>query len=402
MIAESPKESITSSPHETSKPNVIAIDRNISKKLTEERGIEMSLCTGLSALIQAATSQLGQSTNEEILANTGLTGVDDYGSDLKERYQSSENIESTDDQTPSFPNLLMTLLLDPENIDTIAFLPDGSYFAIRTKEFSEGLLRQSFNLDSFEEFLALTQRWGFTRICGNDQVAASTSIQVFRHPCFRRGEREGLKLMKEGQKPDDARASAIPEKFSRIRLSLSEDSGYSGLSSSKRRLSTSHIERDSQDSIQKSQKIVPEEGAERTVSVSSNDSETSQGRRRSSSKIRNYAMAVASVELDIQSGDSDDGTELVKTSSSEGKAAASLVEGGVERATHTIVTDAIETLLFDEGHTRETYLKHERELSKSSLPGVVPISKQLFSPVEGVANTISMTTETTMDSNDNP
>ena len=180
---------------------------------------------------------------------------------------------------------------------------------------------------------------------------------------------------------------------------MSEDSG---LSSSKRRLSTSHIERDSQDSIQKSQKIVPEEGAERTVSVSSNDSETSQGRRRSSSKIRNYAMAVASVELDIQSGDSDDGTELLKTSSSEGKAAASLVEGGVERATHTIVTDAIETLLFDEGHTRETYLKHERELSKSSLPGVVPISKQLFSPVEGVANTISMTTETTMDSNDNP
>lgn len=398
MIAESLKESITSSPHETSKLNVIAIDRNVSKKLTEERGIEMSLCTGLSALIQAATSQLGQSTNEEILANTGLTGVDDYGSDLKERYQSSENIEATDDQTPSFPNLLMTLLLDPENIDTIAFLPDGSYFAIRTKEFSEGLLRQSFNLDSFEEFLALTQRWGFTRICGNDQVATSTSIQVFRHPCFRRGEREGLKLMKEGQKPDDARASAIPEKFSRIRLSLSEDSG---LSSSKRRLSTSHIERDSQDSIQKSQKIVPEEAAERTVSVSSNDSETSHGRRRSSSKIRNYAMAVASVELDIQSGDSDDGTELLKTSSSEGKTSASLVEGGVERATHTIVTDAIETLLFDEGHTRETYLKHERELSKSSLPGVVPISKQLFSPVEGVANTISMTTETTMDSNDN-
>mmetsp|Transcript_12754 Transcript_12754/g.26027 ORF Transcript_12754/g.26027 Transcript_12754/m.26027 type:complete len:473 (+) Transcript_12754:559-1977(+) len=58
---------------------------------------------------------------------------------------------------------------------------------------------------------------------------------------------------------------------------------------------------------------------------------------------------------------------------------SSLVDGGVETATHTIVTDAIEALLFDENHTRETYNRHEKELSVSSLPGVVPISKQLFS-----------------------
>jgi hypothetical protein len=58
---------------------------------------------------------------------------------------------------------------------------------------------------------------------------------------------------------------------------------------------------------------------------------------------------------------------------------SSLIDGAVEAATHTIVTDAIESLLFDESHTRETYQKHEKELSVSSLPGVVPISKQLFS-----------------------
>jgi hypothetical protein len=54
------------------------------------------------------------------------------------------------------------------------------------------------------------------------------------------------------------------------------------------------------------------------------------------------------------------------------------VDGAVEAATHTIVTDAIESLLFDEEHTRETYRKHEKELSISTLPGVIPISKQLF------------------------
>jgi hypothetical protein len=57
-----------------------------------------------------------------------------------------------------------------------------------------------------------------------------------------------------------------------------------------------------------------------------------------------------------------------------------LVDQAVESATHAIVTDAIETLLRDEGHTKHTYLKHEHELSVSHIPGVVPISKQLFSP----------------------
>merc|ERR1711935_1130079 len=60
----------------------------------------------------------------------------------------------------------------------------------------------------------------------------------------------------------------------------------------------------------------------------------------------------------------------------------SLVDGGVETATQNIATDATEALLFDETHTRETYHRHEKELSVSSLPGVVSISKQLFSASE--------------------
>jgi len=59
--------------------------------------------------------------------------------------------------------------------------------------------------------------------------------------------------------------------------------------------------------------------------------------------------------------------------------ALTLVDGGVKTATQNIVTDAIEALLFDESHSRDTFMRHEMELSVSSLPGVVPISKQLFS-----------------------
>jgi hypothetical protein len=61
-----------------------------------------------------------------------------------------------------------------------------------------------------------------------------------------------------------------------------------------------------------------------------------------------------------------------------------LVDEAVKKATQTIMTDAIETLLQDELHSIITYVKHERELSRSCLPGVVPLSKQLFEPPQHV------------------
>jgi hypothetical protein len=357
---------------------------------------EMSLCSGLSALIQAATSQLGHPINYDDHVDEGVS----EGATNQKRDSPSSSVE---DFNGSFPELLMTLLLDPQNIDTIAFLPDGTYFAIRTKEFSQGLMRRELpTLMTFKDFLALAQQWGFTRICANSSMDDTSSgeeesIQVFRHPNFNRYKVGKLYEMRFGQNPTETRMSAIPEKVSRIQLSAS--TSPSNLSSeafpSKRRLSPSHRQRATEDSTQKSQRVYEGETNEvgsipRTLS-SENDSETS-GRRRSSRDIRSYV----STELEIQSQESEDGLDgsppkavstVVAKSSKTGS--ATLVQGGVERATHNIVTDAIETLLFDECHTRETYLKHERELSKSVLPGIVPISKQLFSRSEGVANGIA-------------
>jgi hypothetical protein len=78
--------------------------------------------------------------------------------------------------------------------------------------------------------------------------------------------------------------------------------------------------------------------------------------------VRGIALSITTEELKMKS---DDDQHLVETA--------------VNSATHTIVTDAIESLLRDKGHSKKTFLKHEEELSSSSLPGVVPISKQLFS-----------------------
>ncbi|KAL3936324.1 MAG: hypothetical protein SGBAC_008339 [Bacillariaceae sp.] len=348
--------------------------------------------SGLSALYQAATEQLGGLPSPRGDENRYLSNIDEHRQPYLE-VESTQALIPDDGQPPTFTQKIMTLLLDSTNNDTITFLPDGTYFAMRTKEFSEGPLRSALLLHSFQEFLEQMKGWGFTRVCGNEDEAR-TGIQVFRHPMFRRDNPEGLKSMKFGQNPTEARMSAIPERLNTIHLVRSEDSGSaSASSSSKRRLSPSHTERDIEDSYQKTQRVYEGDKIESMgdlsivrSSSSGYDSEASVARRRSSTEVRSYALAVATAELDIQSTGGDDSSDHARSFSrgaKDGKTSASLIEGGVERATQTIVTDAIETLLFDEGHTRETYKKHEKELSQSSFPGVVPISKQLFSKGEG-------------------
>lgn len=353
--------------------------------------------SGLSALYQAATEQLGGLPSPRSDKDSVLSNIDENHEPYLEIETASAFIPE-DGQPPSFPQKLMTLLLDSTNNDIITFLPDGTYFAMRTKEFSEGPLGGTFQLDSFQEFLEQMEAWGYTRVCGNEDESR-TGIQVFRHPLFRRDNPEGIKSMKFGQNPTEARMSAIPDRLNTIHMVRSEDSGSAAGASStpKRRLSPSHAERDIEDSQQKTQKVYEGDKIELMgdlsiirSSSSGYDSEPSVARRRSSTEIRSYALAMATAELDMQSAGCDDcsDTRPFPMVAKEGRISASLVEGGVERATQTIVTNAIETLLFDEGHTRETYKKHEKELSQSSLPGIVPISKQLFSRAK-VADTAS-------------
>lgn len=145
-----------------------------------------------------------------------------------------------------------------------------------------------------------------------------------------------------------------------------------------------------------------------SISYNSCDQSAQHLRRRSSLELRGVAQAITAAKLHLNNG-----MEIVNEDNSNDKdhpmicdndrtpyprsgldttlppqlerkqsGASSLVDGGVETATQNIVTDAIEALLFDESHTRETYNRHKKELSVSSLPGVVPISKQLFSENE--------------------
>lgn len=370
----------------------------------------MPVHSGLSALIHAATSQLGHlihSDTSECSHHSPQTNGEGYASSSDGELRSTTptwtpTIVPEEGKKLLFPEVLMTLLVDPENSDIITFLPDGKFFAVRVKAFTEDLLPRQFQLNSFEEFQEHMLAWGFVAISSEEEVTEATSnaaagssaigitdssIQVFRHPLFRRGATDDLKQMryspshgKEGQTVCDSHMSTAPGR-ARIEFSLSDDSS----TSAKRRLSPSHVDRDLEDISCKQRALSEGDGSgshqmdnDQGGSESLNGSLNSSRRasRRSSADIRSKALAVTAAQLSLEDGYPTN----TGASKAERRASLPLIDGGLDKATQTIVSDAIETLLFDESHTRETYLKHEKELSKSSLPGVVPISKQLFSP----------------------
>jgi hypothetical protein len=342
----------------------------------------MPVPSGLSALIQAATSQLSLLAEEpsELREGSGrvvtITHSEDTASSDGEQQidapaQTPTVVPEPDLRKQSFPELLMTLALDPSNVDVISFLPDGKFFAIRTKEFSEQLMIAYFVVATFVEFLDLSQDWGFTRVLKDDHCSG---IEVFRHPSFTEGEWEKCSQMKFGESPTDARLSALPER-TRLDYSLPDDS------SNKRRLSPGFLSRRESETSVSSQKLKlysfdDEFGPARRHSFA--DSETaasvppvSYTNVSRTDDLRSIALSITTEKLQI------------KNNIQQGARQTPLIQRAVESATHTIVTDAIETLLRDESHTKETYLKHEKELSRSSLPGVIPLSTQLFSPNGG-------------------
>lgn len=281
--------------------------------------------SGLSALIEAATSQFGhlaedKRPSEDMLDHPATTPT---------------MVPEADPRKQSFPELLMTLAVDPSHKDVIAFLPDGRFFAIRSEAFASSLMLDYFAVSTFTEFLDLLNDWGFSLI------VQESGIAVLRHPKFIHGDFERCTLIKFGESPDTARLDALPE---RARLDLVADSG-------KRRLSPSFLARRESESSVSSQKIKRRE---------SESEETQYTQVSRSDELRSVALSITTEKLSLKQADN------------------ALIDRAVESCTQTIVTDAIETLLRDESHTKSTYLKHEKELSISSLPGVIPISKQLF------------------------
>lgn len=354
----------------------------------------LPIYSGLSALIQAATSQFGHLVGDEYEdEGDGASEGKEYAprGRSEKACVSSVNEEEHDSQprTPtmvpepdprkhSFPELLMTLAMEPSNVDTITFLPDGKFFALRSHEFSKDIMVKYFAPTTFEEFLDLANDWGFSRILQDLPVR---DIEVFRHPLFIKGDWERCSQIKFGESPTNARVSALPE-MSKIEFTASDDSSCSG-ANTKRRLSPGFLNRRESESSVSSQKLRVASHGSRRDSVTAESEAGESEPPTKADELRSLALSITAEKLHLKHD------TCLDDKSERGK----LVERAVESATHTIVTDAIESLLRDEGHTKKTYLKHEEELSKSSLPGVIPISKQLFSPDSAANNGDSLPSE---------
>jgi hypothetical protein len=431
--------------------------------LTSQMTSKMSTAySGLSALIQAATSQLGDlaetSTSDAnspegsppLLSNPTTPILEDAHLDLDETSSWHRNdagaatvtplLTSVQEQgtgTPAkfcFPEVLMLLLANPANEDIVTFLPDGKYFAIRRLDFANELLNKHFKLKKFEDFLEETRGWGFIRVNGNinedcnstggntnngncnesSKSNSSTSkadIFVFRHPHFEKNQQVdmGKIRFRTGDIGKCQKHNCFsPGDKAKPRIVL-EKNANSKVNNTKRQLSPSNTSGNVEDNRQRlrieSKPLLVD--ADQFLLSDSSCQQPTQLRRRSSSELRGVAEAITASKIHLNNtrevtkeGDSSnqDSPMIYDTDSTiyprsgpdhwppqlerRQSTGSSLVDGGVETATQNIVTDAIEALLFDESHTRETYHRHEKELSVSSLPGVVPISKQLFSASE--------------------
>lgn len=370
------------------------VSREVSGSSTA--GSCVPIHSGLSALIQAATSQLGHLAEEASAAShnpdvekehTKFVSVassdDGHSSDGGEKQEHSAQtptmVPEPDPRRQSFPELLMTLAIDPANIDIITFLPDGKFFAVRSNEFADTLMTQFFAVTTFEEFLDLSSNWGFSRIIPS---RSGSTIEVFRHPKFLKGDWDRCSRIKFGESPTEVRVSALPM----TDFSQQDNSDPASTHTvTKRRLSPGFLARRESETSVTSQKMKVEGTAQDRRKDSSGTESEAEGSLCSAKiskadELRAVALSITDEKMNLKgnSPDVDDNT------SPRGP----LVDCAVESATHTIVTDAIETLLRDENHSKKTYLKHEKELSKSSLPGVVPISKQLFSKDDGDTGSI--------------
>jgi hypothetical protein len=257
--------------------------------------------------------------------------------------------------------------MDENNADILTFLPDGKFFAISIQEFSTSLLKQYFSVDTYESFRKELKGSGFASI-ETDQPG----IEVFRHRLFNKGDWKGCELLvnelekrnKESLSPN----ASVPANGSLNDHSLNRPEPF------KRRLSPSHAQRVNSESQSFSQKAKVQNGTSSSGGAPEADflngpPDPVRMLRKVSDEDYQSAARTITVEKIICNGQGHSPTA---------KHPVPLEQQAVVGTTRTIVTEAIESLLRDEDHTKETFNKHEKALSKSSLPGLVPISKQLF------------------------
>lgn len=364
-----------------------SVDELSSPEAVSPPQAPLTAYSGLSALIEAATSQLCDIAEEDVaMTKKAFSSTNATASAITCRSRNDltppmviEQSQSTIFKTPqNFPDKLMTLCTDPCNSDSITFLPDGKFFAIRESSFQEKLLHHFDGVvANMDDFLDLAEHWGFSAIVDHRGIA------VLRHPSFVAGKYAMCDRIKYGISPEAVRMQALPDRARIVVGSAGTNERWVSTpqqaSSIKRRLSPSHLAHceSNSSSVFKQKVFTGMDGdeplsiaptSERRVSSGTESELSSASNITNEDSLRSLALAITTEKLQMRDQYPDDQRD------------GRLVDTAVSSATHEIVADAITTLLRDEDHSKKTFLKHEKELSRSSIPGVIPVCKQIFSP----------------------
>jgi hypothetical protein len=357
-------------------PSSNNVNDDTSPKINLESSLESSH-SGLSALLSAVTlhiSKVEDKTSVEdfnqVHSNNdaSLLHHDNLGTSFRSTMTPIIIPEDASHQRQNFPSILMNILLDSKNEDIITFLPDGKYFALRQDDFSSQLMKDNFHCEDFEIFERDLLSWGFSRV-----ETKRPGIHVYRNPLFLQDHCDYAYSHKKQEESGTAECMEVSCKsgLASRTSSISEDDIHPKTEihlqeGNKRRLSPTSSFNANNGSLSKICKS--NTNSEESSIINGTPPTFDPCHPNDLLAIKDYrttAIAITTEKLNIR--EEDDDQELP------------LVQQAVVGATHTIVTDAIECLLRDELHTKVTFQKHAEELSKSVLPGLIPISKQLFS-----------------------
>ncbi|KAG7372566.1 HSF-type DNA-binding protein [Nitzschia inconspicua] len=123
----------------------------------------------------ASVAHPAEPYNETSIANDGVSPTETAAvASSKQKSHKIDKSEAAEDDTPkTFPQILMEILCNDEENDTISWLPHGRSFIIyKKKKFGNQILPKYFKATKFTSFTRKLNRWGFTRVTRGPEMGS--------------------------------------------------------------------------------------------------------------------------------------------------------------------------------------------------------------------------------------
>jgi hypothetical protein len=148
-------------------------------------------------------------TKHEEVEKKGNAAADTKGEGDK------KNLDELQDEAPkTFPQVLMDIMSNEEDSDTISWLPHGRSFIIyKKKRFGSAVLPKYFKATKFTSFTRKLNRWGFTRVTRGPEMGSYYHKLFLRDDpslCLRMSSHNSGKFQEQQQLMPNPMAGGMP------------------------------------------------------------------------------------------------------------------------------------------------------------------------------------------------